>query len=222
MLFADETADAIGKMASDSAQRLIVTVVVSGVTTVAAFLFGRYWGRYKAQKVWASKEFFDRVIVSLNIFADGGLKIRTVLERSIEEVFLNRVAIDLVEKASRACTAEQPLLLIPKADRWYVLNFVLNAVAEHFSAGHVKRDAGVPVASVKYALFLTCEVVGDERIRKVRAMLLRQDLLETFPYPDTLPTLENPWHADRIKTLRRAGEVFKTDPDLFLVMEVCV
>lgn len=222
MLFADETTDAIAKVASDSAQKLIVTVVVSAITTVAAFLFGRYWGRYKAQKVWASKEFFDRVIVSLNILAEGSLRIRTVLERSIQEVFLNKIAIDMVDKASKACTAEQPMLLIPKADRWYVLNYVLNAVAEHFSAGHVKRDAGVPVVAVKYALFLTCEVVGDERIRKVRAMLLRVDLLENFPYPDTMPQLENPWHADRIKTLRRASEMYKSDPDLFLVLEVCV
>jgi hypothetical protein len=222
MLFADETTDAVARIASDSAQKIIVTVVVSAVTTVAAFLFGRYWGRYKAQRVWASKEFFDRVIVSLNILADGGLKIRTVFERSIQEVFLNTVAIDLVGRASRACTADQPLMMIPKADRWYVLNFVLNAVAEHFSVGHVKRDAGVPVASVKYALFLTCEVVGDERIRKVRAMLLRQDLLENFPYPDTVPQLENPWHADRIKTLRQASAAYKTDPDLFLMLEVCV
>jgi hypothetical protein len=222
MLFADETTDAIAKVASDSAQKLIVTVVVSAITTVAAFLFGRYWGRYKAQKVWASKEFFDRVIVSLNILAEGSLRIRTVLERSIQEVFLNKIAIDMVDKASKACTAEQPMLLIPKADRWYVLNYVLNAVAEHFSAGHVKRDAGVPVVAVKYALFLTCEVVGDERIRKVRAMLLRVDLLENFPYPDTMPRLENPWHADRIKTLRRASELYKSDPDLFLVLEVCV
>ena len=158
----------------------------------------------------------------MNILAEGSLRIRTVMERSIQEVFLNKIAIDMVDKASKACTAEQPMLLIPKADRWYVLNYVLNAVAEHFSSGHVKRDAGVPVVAVKYALFLTCEVVGDERIRKVRAMLLRVDLLENFPYPDTMPQLENPWHADRIKTLRRASELYKSDPDLFLVIEVCV
>ena len=222
MLFADEMADAVAKMASDSAQKIIVTVVVSAVTTVAAFVAGRYWGRFKAGREWKSKEFFDRVIVSLNIFADGGLRIRTVLERSIEQVFLNRIAIEMVEKASRACTAADPLLRVPKADRWFVLNFVLNAVAEQFAAGHIKRDAGVPVAAVKYALFLTCEVVGDERIRKVRAMLLRHDLLEAFPYPDSLPALENPWHSDRIATLRKAAEAWKAEPDLFLLMEVCV
>lgn len=222
MLFAEDIAAAANDIANDSLKRIIATVVVSSITTLAAFLFGRYWGRYKAQKEWKSKEFFDRVIVSLNIFANGGLKIRTVLERSIEEVFLNRVAIEMVEKASRACTVEDPMLMIPKADRWYLLNYVLNAVAEHFSAGHVKRDAGVPVSIVKYALFLTCEVVGDERIRKVRAMLVRTELLDEFPYQDSMPGLENPWHADRIKTLRKASEVYKKEPDLFLTLEVCV
>jgi hypothetical protein len=99
---------------------------------------------------------------------------------------------------------------------------VLNAVAEHFVTGHVRRDAGLPVTTVKYVLFLTCEKVGEERIHKVRAMLLRQDLLENFPYQDSLPQLENPWHEDRIKTLRVAAELYKKEPDHFLVLEVSV
>ncbi len=216
--FADITDDVV----NDSGKKIVVTVIVSAVTSLAAFLFGRYYGRYKARREWMSKEFFNRVIVSLNIFAGGVLKIRTVLERSIEEVFLNPVAIEKVQAAARACTEADPLLRIPKEDRWFVLNFVLNAVAELFVPGQIKLDAGEKVSAVKYALFLTCEVVGDERIRKIRAMLLRRDLLENFPYPDTLPQLENPWHEDRIKTLRRAAELFRTEPDLFLTLEVCV
>ena len=53
-------------------------------------------------------------------------------------------------------------------------------------------------------------------------MLVRQDLLENFPYADTMPNLENPWHADRIKTLRAAAELYKKEPDNFLTLEVCV
>lgn len=215
-------ADLADDLVNDSGKKLVTTIVVSSVTSLAAFLFGRYYGRYKARREWMSKEFFNRVIVSLNIFADGYLKIRTVLERSIEEVFLNPVAIEKVQAAARACTVSDPLLRIPKEDRWFVLNFVLNAVAELFVPGQIKLDAGEKVSTVKYALFLTCEVVGDERIRKVRAMLLRRDLLENFPHPDTLPQLENPWHEDRIKTLRKAAELFRTEPDLFLTLEVCV
>ena len=71
-------------------------------------------------------------------------------------------------------------------------------------------------------LFLTCELVGDERVRKVRAMLVRRDVLENFPYADTMPNLENPWHADRIKTLRTAAALYKKETDNFLIIEVCV
>lgn len=210
------------EVSSEVIKRIIITVVVAAITSTATFFAGRWWGRYKAGRQWAAKEFLDRVIVSLNIFSDGYLKIRTVMEKSVHEVFLNRVAVEKVEAAARATTIDRPVMPIPKEDRWFLLNFVLNAVAEHFVAGHIRMDAGQPVTVVKYALFLTCELVGDERIRKVRAMLVRQDILVGFPYQDSMPKLENPWHADRIRTLRCAAELYQKEPDNFLMLEVCV
>jgi len=202
----------------DHGKKLAVTILVAGAT----FLVGRYWGRYRANREWDRKEFLNRVIVSLNIFDEGTLKIRTVMEQSLMEVFLNDIVIEKVVTAAKQTTLDNPMLPIPKADRWYLLNFVLNAVAEHFAAGQVKLDAGAPVIRVKYALFLTCELVGEERIRKVRAMLIKADLLENFPYMETLPKLENHWHEDRIKTLRMASKIYATEPDQFLKLEVCV
>ena len=111
---------------------------------------------------------------------------------------------------------------IAKEDRWFLLNFVLNAVAEHFVAGHIKQDAGQPVTVVKYALFLTCELVGDERIRKVRAMLVRQDVLADFPYTDTMPKLENPGTPTASRRSAQAAELYQKEPDHFLTLEVCV
>lgn len=207
---------------TDYTRRIIVTILVAATTSTATFFAGRWWGRYKAGRQWQAKEFLDRIIVSINIFADGFLKIRTVMERSLDEIFLNRVAIAKVSAAARATTVDKPVMPVAKEDRWFLLNFVLNAVAEHFVMGHVKQDAGQPVVTVKYALFLTCEQVGDERIRKVRAMLVREDLLANFPYPDTMPKLEREWHADRVKTLRHAAELYKKEPDNFLTLEVCV
>lgn len=203
-------------------KRVIVTVLVAASTSGVTFLATWWWARHRARRQWFAKEFLDRIIISLNIFADGHLKIRTVLERSLDEIFLNKLAVSKVWAAARATTVDNPVMPIAKEDRWFLLNFVLNAIAEQFVEGHVKRDAGLPVTTVKYALFLTCELVGDERIRKVRAMLVRHDLLENFPYTDTMPLLENPWHADRIKTLRAAAELYKKEPDNFLMLEVCV
>lgn len=210
------------QVSAEYTKRVIVTVLVAATTSGATFLFTWWYAKRQASRQWYAKEFLDRVIVSLNIFADGGLKIRTVMERSLDEIFLNKLAVSKVWTAARATTLDNPVMPIAKEDRWFLLNFVLNAVAELFVEGHIRRDAGQPVTVVKYALFLTCELVGDERIRKVRAMLVRHDLLENFPYPDTLPALENPWHADRIKTLRAAAALYKTEPDNFLILEVCV
>ncbi len=210
------------EVSAEYTKRVVVTILVAASTSGATFAFTWWWARRQANRQWHSKEFLDRIIVSMNIFSDGALKIRTVLERSLDEVFLNKLAVAKVWAAARATTVENPVMPIAQADRWFLLNFVLNAVAEHFVAGHIKRDAGLPVTVVKYALFLTCELVGDERIRKVRAMLVRQDVLENFPYADTMPVLENPWHIDRIKTLRGAAELYKKQPDNFLTLEACV
>ena len=203
-------------------KRVIVTVLVAASTSAVTFLVTWWWARRRALRQWYSKEFLDRVIVSLNLFTNGHLKIRTVLERSLDEIFLNKLAVSKVWAAARATTVENPVMPIAKEDRWFLLNFVLNAVAEHFVTGHIKRDAGLPVTTVRYAMFLTCEKVGEERLHKVRAMLIRHDLLENFPYMDSMPNLENPWHADRIRTLRAAAELYKKEPDNFLTLEVCV
>jgi hypothetical protein len=130
--------------------------------------------------------------------------------------------VNKILAAARKTTQDNPLMPIAKEDRWFLLNFVLNAVAEHFVTGQIKLDAGEKVTVVRYSLFLTCELVGDERIRKVRAMLVRTDLLANFPYLDAMPKLENPWHADRIRTLRKAAELYQKEPDNFLTLEVCV
>jgi hypothetical protein len=206
----------------DEILQKLPALIAGGLISAASFLLGRWWGRWKAGREWERKEFFGRIIVSLNIFNDGYLKIRTVMEDSIETVFLNQVAINKVLEAAKLCTAEQPILPIAKEDRWFLLNFVLNEVAERFSEGQVKQDAGMPVTKIRYVLFLTCEIVGEERIRKIRGMMLKEELIRNFPYLTSMPQLENPWHEDRIKTLRKAVELYQKEPDQFLSLEVCV
>ncbi|HWG44281.1 MAG TPA: hypothetical protein VN688_15990 [Gemmataceae bacterium] len=203
-------------------RRVISGIVIFFGTSVLSFVAGRWWGKYQARRQWRNKQFLGRIIVSLNSLTDGWLKIRTIFERSLEEVFLNSVAIEKVRSASLRATLDNPLLPIDKEDRWYLLNFVLNAVAERFSNGLMRYDAGQPLKPITYLLFLTCEVVGEDRIRKVRAMMLRKDLLEDFPYWDAMPKLEQAWHGDRIVTLRRAAELYKKEPDNFLPIEIYI
>jgi hypothetical protein len=203
-------------------QRISNNIIMLVITTVASFIFGRWWGNRQAHREWQRKEFYNRINISLNILTEGRLKIRTIMERSLEQVFTNKIAVEKVMAASQKTTIANPMLPIAKEDSWYLLNFVLNAVAEHFSAGQVRQDAGVPVTKIAYVICLTCEVVGEERIRKVRAMMVRQDVLENFPYKDGMPELENPWHETRVQTIRTASEQYKTNPENFIKFEVCI
>jgi hypothetical protein len=203
-------------------KRAVSGIVIFFGTTVLSFVAGRWWGKYRAKKEWDRKHFLGRITVSLNSLTDGWLKIRTIFERSLEEVFLNTVAIDKVRAASLRTTADNPLLPIAKEDRWYLLNFVLNSVAERFSEGLMRYDAGQPLRPVTYVVFLTCEVLGEDRIRKVRAMMLRKDWLENYPYAETMPKLEKEWHRDRVVTLRRAAELYRKEPDHFMALEIYV
>ncbi len=206
----------------EMAKRVVSGILIFFGTTVLSFAVGRWWGKYQAKKQWRQKQFLGRIIVSLNSLSDGWLKIRTIFERSLEEVFLNPVAVEKIRAASLRTTTDCPLLPIAKEDRWYLLNFVLNAVAERFSDSLMRYDAGQSLRPVTYLLFLTCERVGEDRIRKVRGMLLRKDLMELFPYPDEMPKLEQHWHGDRILTLRRAAELYQKEPDNFLPIEIYV
>lgn len=203
-------------------QRFGLSIAMLIVTTTASFVFGRWWGQRRAQREWSRKEFYDRINISLTLIQDGRLKIRTIMERSLDEVFTNKVAAQKVLDASQRTTVSNPMLPIAKEDCWYLLNFVLNTVAEPFSLGFVKQDLGETVKTIQYVIFLTCEVVGDERIRKVRALIVRQELLENFPYRDNMPELENPWHETRVQTLRTAADLYQSAKEQFIRLEICM
>ena len=197
-------------------------VVIFLCTTVMSFVVGRLWGQYRARKEWSQKTFRGRINIGVNSIIDGCLKIRSLTERSLEEVFLNPVAVQKVRAAAALTTVENPLLPLAQDDCWFLLNFVLSSFSERFSAGVIRYDAGQPVQALRYRLFLTCEKVGEDRIHKVRALLLREEILQNFPYRDTMPQLEDPSHADRIDTLRTAARMFRTHPHYFMAVEIYI
>ena len=55
-------------LGNDWYQKIIVGVVIFFLTTILSFIAGRVWGKWKANRQWASKHFMDRIIVSLNLF----------------------------------------------------------------------------------------------------------------------------------------------------------
>lgn len=193
---------------------------VKVATALVLMAVGWWLGSRRARHEWRKKEFLNRLNVSLNTLTGGKLLIRTILEKSNSEIFLNSLASETVVQAARKTSEQDPLLPLPKDDYWYYLNSILNEIAEKFAAGTLKRDMGLPVSSERYVVCLTCESAGDLRTRKVRAMVIQKKVLQKLPAEP--PQFESPQHATRWKTLQQLAAELQRNPHRFLEMEICL
>ena len=201
--------------------RDVVTQHGIKVLTAAAFTFaGLLIGRWRAAQSWKKREFFDRLNVSLNSLHGGKLLIRTVLEKTCEDILLNTVAVERLIKMAQETTKDNPLIPIPKEDRWFYLNAILNELSETFAEGLFKREAGKPHDAARYLICLTNECDGEIRTRKIRAMVMRKDALLNLP--EEQPTLESPNHSIRWKTLQQMQKAYSVDPTNFIEAEIVV
>lgn len=192
----------------------------SVLLSLLGIFLGTWWGRRRAKRQWQRKEFLHRLNVSLNTIDGGTLKIRTVLEKDLLDVMLNRVAVDEVLRIAHTATAEDPILRLPEQDAWFLLNGVLNEISERFAVGLLRCDLGTAATRGDYLLCLTFEIAGAVRTHKVRAMLIRRDLLENLPAER--PALESPHHATRWDTLHRMAALWQTEQHHFLQVEIAV
>ena len=179
-----------------------------------------YLGRRRAVRTWRDRVFLDRLNFSLTSIREGTLQVRTLIECPSADVFPNRAAIEAVNAAAAKTTPNNPLLPLLQADRWYYLNAVLNEVAEHYSVGVLRRDLGHDVKSATYLICLTNEKAGEIRTQKIRALVVRKDLLMALP--EKQPKLESPNHVSRWTTLQTMKVEYERDPSQFLTVELCL
>lgn len=191
------------------------------LTGLLLMVVGWVFGKRRARSEFKKREFYHRLNVSLNILPPNEpLQIRTLLEKSCEEVFMNSAAAEALAQAARNTTAQNPLLPLPKDDYWFYLNAVLNEVAEKYSQGEIRRDLGLPVTRAKFVICLTCESAGEIRTRKIRAMVIQKKVLENFP--TTPPALEHATHLTRWETLTIMAAEYKKNPWQFMEIEICI
>ena len=187
-----------------------------------AVLMGIGWliGWFRARKRWQKKEFFERINFSLNSIQGGKLRIRTLMEMSVEDVFLNKVAVNKLLNAATQTSTSNPIAPLPQDDYWFFLNAALNEVSEKFAEGFIRRDVGQSVEAHNYKLCLTNEFDGAIRTRKIRAMLVRSDLLDNLP--EEMPELESPNHQTRWRTLKFMAKRMESHPHQFLDVELVI
>ena len=189
------------------------------VGAIIGLLIAGWYGGYRAKKQWEQRKFFDRLNISLNVIEGGYLRIRTILEDPLPRIFLNKAAADLVLKAAKKTTLEDPILPLKKEDRWFVNNEILNQISEQFSDALIRFDMGKPVDCHQYIIAMTCEKAGAVRTQKVRAMLVKKETLLNLG--DTMPKLEAEQHSVRWETLNIMAERYKKDPEEFITVTIC-
>lgn len=186
------------------------------------------WAWYRARSAWKRREYLDRLNFSLNSFDGKTLRIRTLLEESLESIMLNRIAVGMVRKAAYQARIEDPVLHFEKDDAWFILNGVLNTLSERFSSGILKQDilrnakgeSSTTIPSARYVFCLTCEKNAQVRTQKIRVMVIRKDLLQSLP--QEMPQLEREVHATRWETLQKMAEAHRQTPHDFLEVELSV
>mgnify|MGYP007073183572 CR=1 FL=1 len=195
---------------------------------IGATVLGWIIKKFVDRRRWYRRQFLSRVNFSLNIVEGGYLRIRTLIEKELKEVLLdNAQAMRIVLKTSRQTTVQDPFVPLPKDEAWLVLISILNELAEKFSAGTLAADMGVPVRKETYVFGLTSEPDPDVRVRKLRVMIIREELLRQIAagkVPE--PKYEAPTHNVRWKTLGEMGRRYLAecngkDEKLLRTIELC-
>ncbi len=204
----------------DAFRQLIEDHWIKFVTAAGFTALGWLVARWRADREWKRREFFNRINFSLNMVRNGTLLIRTLAEKSCEDVFLNPVAAERLKGLAQKTSPENPLVPVPQEDAWYYLNAALNELSEQFAEGLIRQDMGGPVRTHRYVICLTNECDGAIRTRKIRVMVVRKELL--LGLTDEPPKLEKEHHSIRLRTLQHMQKVYETQPWNFLELELSV
>lgn len=164
---------------------------------------------YRKRVHWRAKRFTDQVNFSLNYVDNGALQLRTLLETSTAEVWLNQYGVNIVLAAASKTRSDQPFIVLDDpADMAFVKRAVLNVLSEKFAAAFLATSLKIPVKESPYYFATTFENFPDMRTRKFRVLLVEaQSLADMFGPAASEPALLEPIHRDRLQVLKTMAKL---------------
>lgn len=158
---------------------------------------------------WRAKRFTGLVNFSLNYVASGTLQLRTLLETSTAEVWLNEYGVRIVLDAAEKTRADQPFIILKDpADMAFAKRAALNVLSEKFADAFLAASLGLSVQTASYYFAITFENFADMRTRKFRILLVEaQSLVGLFGPTAPAPVLLDPIHGDRLRVLQEMAKL---------------
>ncbi len=179
---------------------------------------------------WQRRRFVEQVSFSLNTLINRGgsqlLLLRTLLEDSATNVWLNEFGVSRVVRAARRTTQENPFLHIAdRRDREIVMVAVLNVLSERFSDAFIAQAVNLPIATEVFLYGLTWERYGEMKTQKLRVMIIKRTDLEGMFKDDESSqeiSVAEESHRPRIKTLRKMFDIWNSthEADSGMIREV--
>lgn len=125
-------------------------------------------------------------------------------EDQLKDEVSHPIARQIIRRAAGKTTIDQPFLLFPEVDCWYVLNNIRLAIAEFCRAGAVAKMApAARVQTIDCVFALTFERYLGIKQGKIRVMIVPKSLLEDPLAFSGDIRFESPSHIDRISTLQK-------------------
>ncbi len=180
------------------------------LASFASSIWGAWWGwrKWKTRQDTGVIHYSQNSLVverhGVSNIVEKILVLDVYAENQLNQDISHPVARRLIRRAAAKTTEDQPFLLFPKDDRWYVLNIVRLSIAEQFRSGtaaKLAKSAKVEVVDCVFAL--TYERYPGMRQGKIRVMIVRHDVLVDPASFEGTVKVESPSHADRIRTLRK-------------------
>jgi hypothetical protein len=193
-------------MLRESWETIMLLLTWGGITVV-----------YLRRRVhWARKQFLSQVNFSLNYIHNGQLAMRTLLETTASQVWLNDYGVKLVSTAATRTTVDHPFIELDEAaDRDFINRAVLNVLSERFAETYVAAALGLPAHTANFIFAITCEKYQEIRTHKLRVLIIEeQALLEWFtPEKAVEIRIGSIVYQARLKTLQAMRARFLRDQE---------
>lgn len=172
---------------------------------------GIAWVYLRKRADWSRKQFLTQVNFSLNYVSDGKLTMRTLLETSAQQVWLNDLGVAQVTRAAGQTTADQPYVVLPDAaDMAFIYRAVGNVLSEKFADAYLAQSLGLPTKAATYRFAVTCERFADIRTLKIRVILASDDDLRATFAEGNEVAVPSDYYVPRLRLLRSMSKLFQT------------